>query len=89
MPNNFLVDFFYPMKMPKRTKRITIDVPISDDDDEAVVVPAKSEKPKEPKPKRKCSEKQLAALAAGRAKNPRLMAKKAHEEVEPAVDIKD
>ena len=27
------------------------------------------------KPKRKCTEKQLAALAAGRAKNPRLMKK--------------
>lgn len=75
--------------MPKRTKRITIDVPISDDDDETVIVPVKSEKPKEPKPKRKCSEKQLAALAAGRAKNPRLMAKKAREGVEPAVEVKD
>ena len=28
------------------------------------------------KPKRKCSEKQLAALAAGRAKNPRLIKSK-------------
>ena len=28
-----------------------------------------------PKPKRKCTEKQLAALAAGRAKNPRLLKK--------------
>ena len=27
------------------------------------------------KPKRKCTEKQLAALAAGRAKNPRLLKK--------------
>ncbi|EAX70827.1 hypothetical protein TVAG_385690, partial [Trichomonas vaginalis G3] len=32
------------------------------------------------KPKRKLSEKQLAALAAGRQKNPRLLAKKAREE---------
>ena len=31
--------------------------------------------PKQEKPKRKLSEKQLAALAAGRAKNPRLIAK--------------
>lgn len=28
-----------------------------------------------PKPKRKCTEKQLAALAAGRAKNPRFKGK--------------
>lgn len=40
------------------------------------------EKPKEPKPKRKLSEKQLAALAAGRAKNPRMIAKKLREEAE-------
>ena len=32
-------------------------------------------KPTTTKPKRKCTEKQLAALAAGRAKNPRLMKK--------------
>ncbi|KAI5524621.1 hypothetical protein TVAGG3_0611710, partial [Trichomonas vaginalis G3] len=32
------------------------------------------------RPKRKLSEKQLAALAAGRQKNPRLLAKKAREE---------
>ncbi|EAY14028.1 hypothetical protein TVAG_478530 [Trichomonas vaginalis G3] len=31
------------------------------------------------RPKRKLSEKQLAALAAGRQKNPRLLAKKAKE----------
>ena len=35
----------------------------------------------QPKPKRKCSEKQLAALAAGRAKNPRLK-KKFNQETE-------
>ncbi|EAX66395.1 hypothetical protein TVAG_522070, partial [Trichomonas vaginalis G3] len=34
------------------------------------------------RPKRKLSEKQLAALAAGRQKNPRLLAKKAREEAE-------
>ena len=33
------------------------------------------------KPKRKCTEKQLAALAAGRAKNPRLF-KKLNQETE-------
>ena len=33
------------------------------------------------KPKRKCTEKQLAALAAGRAKNPRLL-KKLNQETE-------
>ena len=50
--------------------------------------PEKKESKKEPqpspqcviakpnKPKRKCSEKQLAALAAGRAKNPRLIKSK-------------
>ncbi|EAX76870.1 hypothetical protein TVAG_522220, partial [Trichomonas vaginalis G3] len=35
--------------------------------------------------KRKLSEKQLAALAAGRQKNPRLLAKKAREEAEAKV----
>ncbi|EAX70823.1 hypothetical protein TVAG_505150, partial [Trichomonas vaginalis G3] len=34
------------------------------------------------KPKRKLTEKQLAALAAGRAKNPRMIAKKLREEEE-------
>ena len=34
------------------------------------------------KPKRKCTEKQLAALAAGRQKNPRLIAKRMKEEEE-------
>ena len=32
------------------------------------------------KPKRKCTEKQLAALAAGRQKNPRWIAKRMKEE---------
>ena len=35
---------------------------------------------KQVKPKRKCSEKQLAALAAGRQKNPRWIAKRIKEE---------
>lgn len=34
----------------------------------------------EPKQKRKCTEKQLAALAAGRQKNPRWIAKRMREE---------
>ena len=34
------------------------------------------------KPKRKCTEKQLAALAAGRQKNPRWIAKRMKEEEE-------
>ena len=38
-------------------------------------------KPTTTKPKRKCTEKQLAALAAGRAKNPRLL-KKLNQETE-------
>ena len=33
-----------------------------------------------PRPKRKCSEKQLAALAEGRKKNPRLIAKLKRDE---------
>ena len=37
------------------------------------------------KPKRKCSEKQLAALAEGRKKNPRWLAKQKREE-EKAVE---
>ncbi|EAX64281.1 hypothetical protein TVAG_601270, partial [Trichomonas vaginalis G3] len=40
------------------------------------------QKQKPERPKRKLSEKQLAALAAGRQKNPRLLAKKAREEAE-------
>ena len=40
-----------------------------------------STKPTTTKPKRKCTEKQLAALAAGRAKNPRLL-KKLNQETE-------
>lgn len=40
--------------------------------------------PKQDKPKRKLSEKQLAALAAGRAKNPRLIAKQKRLEEEAA-----
>ena len=35
---------------------------------------------KQVKPKRKCSEKQLAALAAGRQKNPRWITKRMKEE---------
>ena len=38
------------------------------------------------KPKRKCTEKQLAALAAGRAKNPRLINKKLKEQQEKSED---
>lgn len=34
-----------------------------------------NETPKTARPKRKCTEKQLAALAAGRAKNPNMIAK--------------
>ena len=45
-------------------------------DDEGVT----EEKPV--KPKRKCTEKQLAALAAGRQKNPRWIAKRMKEEEE-------
>ncbi len=41
--------------------------------EEKPTIETKVEKPI--KPKRKCSEKQLAALAAGRAKNPRWIAK--------------
>ncbi|EAX66398.1 hypothetical protein TVAG_602730, partial [Trichomonas vaginalis G3] len=42
----------------------------------------KKQEQKPERPKRKLSEKQLAALAAGRQKNPRLLAKKAREEAE-------
>ena len=43
-------------------------------------------KVEKPKPKRKCTEKQLAALAAGRAKNPRLINKKLKEQQEKSED---
>ncbi len=39
----------------------------------------------EPKPKRKCSQKQLTALAAGRAKNKHFKPKK-EPETEPEID---
>lgn len=42
--------------------------------------------PKPPRPKRKCTEKQLAALAAGRAKNPNMIAKQ--KRLEEAVKAK-
>lgn len=42
----------------------------------------KEQQAKEPKPKRKCSEKQLAALAEGRKKNPRYIAKQKRLEEE-------
>ncbi|EAX65417.1 hypothetical protein TVAG_147730 [Trichomonas vaginalis G3] len=49
---------------------------------EQILSELKEQKPeqKPERPKRKLSEKQLAALAAGRQKNPRLLAKKAREE---------
>ncbi|EAX71156.1 hypothetical protein TVAG_259670 [Trichomonas vaginalis G3] len=47
--------------------------------------PKAEEKPVKPvKPKRKLSEKQLAALAAGREKNPRMKAKREREAKEKA-----
>ena len=50
--------------------------------------------PKPPRPKRKCTEKQLAALAAGRAKNPNMIAKmkrleEAKKQAEAAAAAKD
>ena len=42
----------------------------------------KSKKIKQDKPKRKCTEKQLAALAAGWQKNPRLQKKSKEEDSE-------
>ena len=67
---------------------ITETIPSEPEKKENKVLSAKRESKKEPqpspqcviakpnKPKRKCSEKQLAALAAGRAKNPRLIKSK-------------
>ena len=45
------------------------------------------EKPK--RPKRKCTEKQLAALAAGRAKNPRFKPKAKPAETAPSEESKE
>ena len=73
---SFLLNsFFYLIKMsPKKTKQAeptqTEETPKEINE---VVEP-------KPKPKRKCSEKQLAALAEGRKKNPRLIAKQKREE---------
>ena len=54
--------------MPRKAKQV---VPEESHSEELEVI--QEEKPK--RPKRKCTEKQLAALAAGRAKNPRFKPK--------------
>ena len=55
---------------------------------ELEVIPEEQKvEPKPQKPKRKCTAKQLAALAAGRAKNPRFHPKKT-QNVEQAVEPK-
>ena len=54
--------------MPRKTKQVVQEESHSE---ELEVI--QEEKPK--RPKRKCTEKQLAALAAGRAKNPRFKPK--------------
>lgn len=45
-------------------------------------VPQSEEPVKKLRPKRKCTEKQLAALAAGRAKNPRFKPKSPQDKIE-------
>ena len=49
-------------------KRITIEVPIDSDEGEEVVYAKKVVEDPIKKPKKQCTEKQLAALQAGRAK---------------------
>ena len=66
-----------PPKAPEPTTTEIIESPPTKDDiKRAKDILARVKQERKDKPKRKCSEKQLAALAAGRAKNPRLNKKK-------------
>ena len=60
---------------PKKSNNAT-------NEEESTDTGIKEQQSKEPKPKRKCSEKQLAALAEGRKKNPRYIAKQKRLEEE-------
>ena len=60
---------------PKKSNNAT-------NEEESTDTGIKEQQAKEPKPKRKCSEKQLAALAEGRKKNPRYIAKQKRLEEE-------
>jgi len=57
-------------KTLKRTQSTTKIAPSTDEPNQIIMIQDVNE-PKEEKPKRKLSEKQLEALARGRAKNPR------------------
>jgi len=71
-----------PPKAPEVTPEPTTEEPLTKDDiKKAKDVLARLKQEKKDKPKRKFSEKQLAALAAGRAKNPRLNKNKENSEV--------
>ena len=61
--------------MVKKVKEAQTDDGVKQDDQKPTEAP-------EQKPKRKCSEKQLAALAEGRKKNPRWIAKQKRLEEE-------
>ena len=65
-----------PPKAPEQPTEIIESPPTKDDIKRAKDILARVKQETKNKPKRKCSEKQLAALAAGRAKNPRLNKKK-------------
>ena len=62
-------------------KYIKIRDALKSESNDTVNISTTTTKPTTTKPKRKCTEKQLAALAAGRAKNPRLL-KKLNQETE-------
>ena len=72
-----------PPKAPELTTPTeTVETPPTKDDiKRAKDILARVKQERKDKPKRKCSEKQLAALAAGRAKNPRLNKKKENPEL--------
>lgn len=63
--------------MPRRTKQQDYELAQEETlpEPETPDEPIEEVPPPVVKPKRKCTEKQLAALAAGRAKNPRFKAK--------------
>ena len=70
-----------PPKAPEPPTETVETPPTKDDIKRAKDILARVKQERKDKPKRKCSEKQLAALAAGRAKNPRLNKKKENPEL--------
>lgn len=73
-PSGHKVQRTEPTETSTDETKSTFDLPRLSKDEikKAKETLARAKKERSDKPKRKCSEKQLAALAAGRMKNPRL-----------------